>query len=136
MMQSLSRPRQCRGNAVAESFFASLKLECIYRESWATRTQVRRAVFDYIEVFYNRRRLHSAIGYCPPAEHEAKLHHHTTAEAAQPRCPANRVRPTSALTPSVGQQRSPTNGLRASIGHGLGTDWARRPRARAPTVDN
>ena len=35
-----------------------------------------------IEVFYNRQRLHSAIGYCPPAEHEAKLHHHTTAEAA------------------------------------------------------
>ena len=82
MVQSLSRPRQCWDNAVAESFFASLKLECIYRQSWATRTQVRRAVFDYIEVFYNRTRLHSAIGYCPPAEHEAKLHHHTTAEAA------------------------------------------------------
>lgn len=82
MVQSLSRPRQCWDNAVAESFFASLKIECIYRQSWATRAQVRRAVFDYIEVFYNRRRLHSAIGYCPPAEHEAKLHHHTTAEAA------------------------------------------------------
>ena len=82
MIQSLSRPRQCWDNAVAESFFASLKLECIYRQSWATRTQVRRAVFDYIEVFYNRQRLHSAIGYCPPAEHEAKLHQHTTAEAA------------------------------------------------------
>ena len=82
MVQSLSRPAQCWDNAVAESFFASLKLECIYRQSWATRTQVRRAVFDYIEVFYNRRRLHSAIGYCPPVEHEAKLHHHTTAEAA------------------------------------------------------
>ena len=82
MVQSLSRPRQCWDNAVAESFFASLKMECIYRQSWATRTQVRRAVFDYIEVFYNRARLHSAIGYCPPAEHEAKLHHHTTAEAA------------------------------------------------------
>ena len=70
MVQSLSRPRQCWDNAVAESFFASLKLECIYRQSWATRTQVRRAVFDYIEVFYNRIRLHSALGYVSPAEFE------------------------------------------------------------------
>ncbi len=82
MIQSLSRPRQCWDNAVAESFFASLKMECIYRQSWATRAQVRRAAFDYIEVFYNRRRLHSAIGYCPPAEYEAMIHHHTTAHAA------------------------------------------------------
>ena len=69
-------------NAVAESFFASLKLECIYRQSWATRTQVRRAVFDYIEVFYNRRRLHSALDYMPPTAYENKIHNHKTAHAA------------------------------------------------------
>lgn len=82
MIQSLSRPRQCWDNAVAESFFASLKLECIHRQSWATRAQARRAVFDYIEVFFNRRRLHSAIGYCTPADYEAKIHHHNAAHAA------------------------------------------------------
>jgi transposase InsO family protein len=82
MTQSLSRPRQCWDNAVAESFFASLKLECIYRQALPTRAHARRAVFDYIEVFYNRRRLHSALGYCTPAAYETKIHNHTTAHAA------------------------------------------------------
>lgn len=82
MIQSLSRPRQCWDNAVAESFFASLKLELIHRQSWATRAHARRAVFDYIEVFFNRRRLHSSLGYCPPAEYETKISNHTAAHAA------------------------------------------------------
>jgi transposase InsO family protein len=80
--QSLSRPRQCWDNAVAESFFASLKLELIDRRSWATRGQVRRAVFDYIERFFNRVRLHSTLGYLTPAEYEAKIHHNKAAHAA------------------------------------------------------
>ncbi len=80
--QSLSRPRQCWDNAVAESFFASLKDECIDRQPWATRAQARRAVFDYIEVFFNRQRLHSSLGYLTPAEHEANIHHHQAAHAA------------------------------------------------------
>jgi putative transposase len=80
--QSLSRPRQCWDNAVAESFFASLKLELIDRRSWATRGQVRRAVFDYIERFFNRQRLHSTLGYLTPADYEAKIHHHKAAHAA------------------------------------------------------
>jgi transposase InsO family protein len=83
MIQSLSRPGQCWDNAVAESFFASLKLELIDRRSWATRTQVRRAVFDYIEVFFNRRRLHSSLNYLTPAEYEAiKIHQQNAAHAA------------------------------------------------------
>lgn len=82
MIQSLSRPRQCWDNAVAESFFASLKLELIDRRSWATRTQARRAVFDYIERFFNRRRLHSSLGYLTPAEYEAKIHPQKAAHAA------------------------------------------------------
>jgi putative transposase len=82
MIQSLSRPRQCWDNAVAESFFASLKLELIDRHSWATRTQVRREVFDYVEVFFNRRRLHSSLDYLTPAEYEARIHHHKAAHAA------------------------------------------------------
>jgi transposase InsO family protein len=68
--QSLSRPRQCWDNAVAESFFATLKTELIYRQSWPTRTAVRRAIFEFIEVFYNRRRLHSSLEYWSPAEYE------------------------------------------------------------------
>ena len=68
--QSLSRPRQCWDNAVAESFFATLKTELAYRQSWPTRAAARSAVFEYIEVFYNRRRLHSSLGYRPPVEYE------------------------------------------------------------------
>jgi len=71
MAQSLSRPRQCWDNAVAESFFATLKTELAYRQSWPTRAAARGAVFEYIEVFYNRRRLHSSLGYRPPVEYEA-----------------------------------------------------------------
>jgi putative transposase len=83
MLQSLSRPRQCWDNAVAESFFSSLKEELIHRQSWATRAQARRAIVDYIEVFYNRRRLHSSLGYLCPAEYEARrIHHHQAAQAA------------------------------------------------------
>jgi transposase InsO family protein len=82
MVQSLSRPRQCWDNAVAESFFASLKLECIYRQALPTRMHARRAVFDYIEVFFNRRRLHSALGYCTPAAYENKIRNRNAAHAA------------------------------------------------------
>jgi transposase InsO family protein len=72
VVQSLSRPRQCWDNAVAESFFATLKTELVYRHAWPTRAVARLAVFEFIEVFYNRRRLHSALGYCSPAEYEAQ----------------------------------------------------------------
>jgi putative transposase len=84
MIQSLSRPRQCWDNAVAEAWFSSLKLELIDQRSWATRAQVRSAVFEYIEVFYNRRRLHSTLGYMTPAEYETTIgiQHHTAARAA------------------------------------------------------
>jgi transposase InsO family protein len=57
-------------NAVAESFVASLKRELVDRVSWPTRESIRSACFEYIEVFYNRRRLHSALGYQSPADYE------------------------------------------------------------------
>jgi transposase InsO family protein len=68
--QSLSRPRQCWDNAVAESFFSTLKQELIYRTPMTTVETTRTAVFEYIEVFYNRQRLHSAIGHQPPVTYE------------------------------------------------------------------
>ena len=57
-------------NAMAESFFASLETELIDRSSWRTRAEARADVFGYIEVFYNRIRRHSAIGYLSPAQFE------------------------------------------------------------------
>jgi putative transposase len=81
--QSLSRPRQCWDNAVAEAWFGTLKTELIDHRSWATRTQARHAVFEFIEVFYNRQRLHSSLGYLSPAEYEARqIHQHPAAQAA------------------------------------------------------
>ena len=71
LVQSLSRPRQCWDNAVAESFFSTLKTELIYRQAWPTRAAVCHAVFEFIEVFYNRRRLHSSLGYRSPVEYES-----------------------------------------------------------------
>ncbi len=70
-VQSLSRPRQCWDNAVAESFFATLKGELVHRETYPSRAAARAAVFEFIEVFYNRRRLHSSLGNLSPAEYEA-----------------------------------------------------------------
>jgi transposase InsO family protein len=64
---SMSRRGNCWDNAVAESFFATLKTELIHRQRWTSRLELRAALFDYIETFYNRRRLHSALGYRAPA---------------------------------------------------------------------
>lgn len=68
---SMSRRANCYDNAVIESFWHSLKVECVHRTTFATRAQAKAAIFDYIEVFYNRVRLHSSIGYKTPIEFEA-----------------------------------------------------------------
>lgn len=57
-------------NALAESFVATLKRELLDRRSWPTREEVRTAIFEFVEVFYNRQRIHSALGYCSPADYE------------------------------------------------------------------
>lgn len=67
---SMSRKGNCWDNAVAESFFATLKNELVYERAWRSRLELRAAVFEYIEVFYNRRRLHSSLGYKTPANVE------------------------------------------------------------------
>jgi len=69
-------------NALAESFFASLETELIDRSTWATPSEARLAVFDYIEVFYNRERRHSALGYLSPAEFERRYPSSTASSAA------------------------------------------------------
>jgi putative transposase len=69
---SMSRRGDCCDNAVAESFFATLKLELVYQVQWPTRTAARTAIFEYLELFYNRRRRHSSLGYRSPAEFERR----------------------------------------------------------------
>ena len=67
---SMSRKANCYDNAVMEAFWSTLKVEWVYRQSWATHEQARHGLFDYIEIFYNRQRLHSALGYQSPAGFE------------------------------------------------------------------
>jgi transposase InsO family protein len=68
---SIGRKGECWDNAVAESFFATIKRELIDTRSWPTRDGLRSAIFDYVEGWYNVRRLHSSLNYCSPAEWEA-----------------------------------------------------------------
>ena len=70
---SMSRKGNCWDNAVAESFFATLKTELVYRRRFATRAEAREAIFDFIETFYNPRRRHSTLGYLSPMEFEKKF---------------------------------------------------------------
>jgi putative transposase len=67
---SMSRKGNCWDNAAMESFFGTLKQELVHRETYATREQARRSLFEYIEVFYNRQRLHSTLGYLSPVQYE------------------------------------------------------------------
>ena len=73
---SMSRRGNCWDNAAVESFFASLKKELVHGEDYATRDQARASIFEYVEVFYNRVRRHSTLGYVSPAEYE-RAHNQT-----------------------------------------------------------
>jgi putative transposase len=73
LVASMSRTGNCYDNAVQESFFGTLKTELIHHERYATRDQARASIFEYIEVFYNRNRLHSSLGYQSPEAFEAGL---------------------------------------------------------------
>ncbi len=70
---SMSRKGNCWDNAVAESFFATLEWELIEDSDWHTHQEAKRDLFEYLEIWYNRRRRHSALGYQSPAEYEAQL---------------------------------------------------------------
>ena len=80
--QSMGRRGNCLDNAPMESFFASLKKEQIHHVRFGSREEAKAAVFDYIEVFYNRRRLHSALGHRTPAEARADMEGITMRAAA------------------------------------------------------
>jgi putative transposase len=71
---SMSRRGDCWDNAVAESFFATLKVELVHDALWPTRVAARGAVFEYVEVFYNRQRRHSSLGFLSPLAFERQWH--------------------------------------------------------------
>ncbi len=73
LVASMSRTGNCYDNALMESFFSSFKTELVHHEDYATREEARRSIFEYIEVFYNRQRRHSAIGYQSPESFEVSL---------------------------------------------------------------
>jgi transposase InsO family protein len=69
-LASMSRKACCYDNAAMESFWSTLKHELVYRSEFASRAQAQRAIFEYVEIFYNRQRLHSALGYYSPIDFE------------------------------------------------------------------
>ena len=79
---SMSRKGNCYDNAPTESFFASLKRELVYRTAFATREEARAALFEWIAVWYNRKRRHSTVGYVSPEEFEQQNQPDTMRKAA------------------------------------------------------
>jgi transposase InsO family protein len=73
---SMSRTANCYDNATMESFWSTLQHELVYRRRFATRQEATTAIFAYIESFYNRRRLHSSLGYRSPLDFESNFNHH------------------------------------------------------------
>jgi putative transposase len=74
LQASMSRTGNPYDNAAMESFFSTLKTECLHRQAPTTRRETQAHVFDYLETFYNRSRLHSALGYLSPVDFETSLH--------------------------------------------------------------
>ena len=70
----MSRKGNCWDNAVMESFLARLKVELIYPENYRTVDALRAGLFEYLEIFYNRQRRHSSLGYTAPAGYELQFH--------------------------------------------------------------
>ncbi len=116
LQPSMSRRGNCYDNAVTESFFGTLKTELVHHERYATREAARQSLFEYIEVFYNRRRRHSSLGYVSPLEYERQLQagaqavRRTQADAVLTESSTFKHRDRARLTRSLaGRQSSPPN---------------------------
>jgi transposase InsO family protein len=66
----MSKKGDCYDNALMESFFGTLKEECVERQTFSTRDEAKKVIFEYLDVFYNRQRKHSSLGYVSPADYE------------------------------------------------------------------
>ena len=73
MTPSISRKCNCYDNAVAESFFSTLKNELVHHQAYHTRDEASREIFAFIEGFYNRQRLHQSLGYLSPLDFERRI---------------------------------------------------------------
>jgi len=73
MTASMSRKGNCYDNAFTETFFKTLKTELVYRRKFKTRNEAKAAIFEYIEVWYNRQRIHSSLDYKTPVGYETEL---------------------------------------------------------------
>ena len=73
IIQSMSKKGDCWDNSVAESFFHILKTELVHHVIFKTKEEAKEAIFEYIEVFYNRQRMHSANDYFSPEEYEQRV---------------------------------------------------------------
>jgi hypothetical protein len=93
LVQSVGRPASCWDNIVAESFFATLKEELIYRHTWPHRGRAQLAIFEYIEIFYNRERRHTTLGNLSPADYVV-----TASDQPQYRQVFRSLRPPRAVT--------------------------------------
>ena len=69
----MSRKGDCYRNALMEGFYGTLKTECVDRESYQSRAQARQSIFEYLEAFYNRQRLHSSLVYVSPVVYEQQM---------------------------------------------------------------
>ena len=78
----MSRRGNCWDNAPVESFFATLKTELVYHRRYRTRAEARSEIFEYVEAWYNRKRLHSSLGYLSPVEYETQTNGCSMAMAA------------------------------------------------------
>ncbi len=99
MRPSMGSVGDCYDNAMCESFFASLECELIDRNAWRTKAEAKRAVFEYIESFYNRTRRHSSLGYLSPVEFERVAIQDDVKQGLQPLSVAQGTRPRVKATP-------------------------------------
>ena len=133
---SMSRRGNCYDNAVIESFWHSLKVELVHRRTFATRLEAEQAIFEYIETFYNRTRLHSSIGYLSPVAFEEQQR--TTDPISQTGTmlhPAAEPRNAPSTTPNHSAGR---RGLLRSLASGTAlspsTTWVPPSDRHAPTL--
>jgi transposase InsO family protein len=125
LVPSMSRRGNCYDNAFMESFWSTLKLDLVYRREFATRGQARAEIFDYIEVFYNRQRLHTSLGCVSPNAFEL---------AALESKPARRRSPMGVEPMRDGAQRTPGHGPQRATGAPLGGDAATLAQDCPPAI--